>query len=55
MGTLQDKRGSQRKMIGTWTRNGNVWISDQTGNVKIIKEMTELGECRKIQEDEACD
>lgn len=39
----------QRKITGTWTRNGNVWIRDQDGNAKIIKDMKELDKFRTTQ------
>lgn len=32
----------QKKITGTWTRNGNVWIREQDGSVKVIKTMKEL-------------
>lgn len=32
----------QKKITGTWTRNGNVWIREQDGLAKVIKAMKEF-------------
>lgn len=32
----------QKKITGTWTWNGNVWIREQDGSAKVIKTMKEL-------------